>query len=86
MRSKTVMAGYLDDPELTSETIVDGWLMTGDIGNLTSEGSLVILGRKKELIKTSYGKCIYSGKIEGMMIGLVVGLTILGITILGGGV
>jgi long-chain acyl-CoA synthetase len=41
--------------------------MTGDIGSLTDEGSLIILGRKKELIKTSYGKCIYSGKIEGMM-------------------
>jgi long-chain acyl-CoA synthetase len=41
--------------------------MTGDIGKLTDEGSLVIFGRKKELIKTSYGKCIYSGKIEGMI-------------------
>jgi long-chain acyl-CoA synthetase len=41
--------------------------MTGDIGKLTDEGSLVIFGRKKELIKTSYGKCIYCGKIEGMI-------------------
>ena len=32
VRSKTVMSGYLDEPELTAETIVDGWLMTGDLG------------------------------------------------------
>jgi long-chain acyl-CoA synthetase len=48
----------------------DGWLMTGDIGKLTVEGSLVIFGRKKEIIKTSYGKCIYSDKIEKLMRGL----------------
>ena len=32
VRSKTVMSRYLDDPEMTAETIVDGWLMTGDLG------------------------------------------------------
>jgi long-chain acyl-CoA synthetase len=41
--------------------------MTGDTGKITEEGSLIIYGRKKELIKTSYGKCIYSGKIESML-------------------
>ncbi len=60
-----VTMGYFD---VTLESpFKDGWLMTGDIGSLTEEGSLIILGRKKELIKTSYGKCIYSGKIEGML-------------------
>ena len=34
VRSKTVMSGYLDDPEMTAETIVDGWLMTGDLGRI----------------------------------------------------
>jgi long-chain acyl-CoA synthetase len=65
VKGPQVTVGYSDkslDPPFK-----DGWLMTGDIGNLTPEGSLVILGRKKELIKTSYGKCIYSGKIEGMI-------------------
>ena len=60
-----VTAGYFDNN--IPSPFKDGWLMTGDIGNLTPEGSLVILGRKKELIKTSYGKCIYSGKIEDML-------------------
>ena len=34
VRSKTVMSHYLDDPEMTAETIVDGWLMTGDLGRM----------------------------------------------------
>jgi long-chain acyl-CoA synthetase len=65
VKGPQVTVGYFDknlDPPFK-----DGWLMTGDIGNLTLEGSLVILGRKKEVIKTSYGKCIYSGKIESMI-------------------
>jgi len=65
VKGPQVTAGYFD------RTLVppfkDGWLMTGDIGKLTDEGSLVIHGRKKDLIKTSYGKCIYSAKIEGMI-------------------
>jgi long-chain acyl-CoA synthetase len=65
VKGPQVTAGYFD--KTLESPFKDGWLMTGDIGNLTTEGSLVILGRKKELIKTSYGKCIYSGKIEGMI-------------------
>ena len=65
VKGPQVTAGYFD--KSLSPPFKDGWLMTGDIGNLTPEGSLVILGRKKELIKTSYGKCIYSGKIEDML-------------------
>jgi long-chain acyl-CoA synthetase len=60
-----VTAGYFD--KSLEAPIKDGWLMTGDIGEISDEGSLIIFGRKKELIKTSYGKCIYSGKIEGML-------------------
>jgi long-chain acyl-CoA synthetase len=65
VKGPQVTAGYFDkslDPPFR-----DGWLMTGDLGKITEEGSLVIFGRKKELLKTSYGKCIYSGKIEAMM-------------------
>src|SRR5437879_2918361 len=39
VRSKTVMAGYLNEPELTAETIVDGWLLTGDLGRFDGERS-----------------------------------------------
>ena len=65
VKGPQVTVGYFD--KTLESPFKDGWLMTGDIGSLTDEGSLTILGRKKELIKTSYGKCIYSGKIEGMI-------------------
>jgi long-chain acyl-CoA synthetase len=65
VKGPQVMRGYFD--KTVEPPFRDGWLMTGDIGKLTSEGSLIIFGRKKELIKTSYGKCIYCSKIEGML-------------------
>jgi len=64
VRSKTVMAGYLNDPELTAETIVDGWLMTGDLGRLDPTGHLQLFGRKKNMIVTEEGKNIYPEDIE----------------------
>jgi len=64
VRSKTVMSGYLDDPELTAETIVDGWLMTGDLGRFDSTGHLQLFGRKKNMIVTEEGKNIYPEDIE----------------------
>jgi long-chain acyl-CoA synthetase len=65
VKGPQVTTGYFD--KTLEAPLSDGWLMTGDVGKLTSGGSLIIYGRKKELIKTSYGKCIYSGKIEGML-------------------
>jgi long-chain acyl-CoA synthetase len=64
VRSKTVMAGYLNEPELTAETIVDGWLMTGDLGRIDSTGHLQLFGRKKNMIVTEEGKNIYPEDIE----------------------
>ncbi len=64
VRSKTVMAGYLNEPELTAETIVDGWLMTGDLGRFDSAGHLQLAGRKKNMIVTEEGKNIYPEDIE----------------------
>ena len=64
VRSKTVMAGYLNEPELTAETIVDGWLMTGDLGRFDSSGHLQLFGRKKNMIVTQEGKNIYPEDIE----------------------
>jgi len=64
VRSKTVMSGYLNDPELTAETIVDGWLMTGDLGKFDETGHLQLRGRKKNMIVTEEGKNIYPEDIE----------------------
>ncbi len=72
VRSKTVMSYYLDDPELTAETIVDGWLRTGDLGRLDSTGHLQLFGRKKNMIVTAGGKNIYPEDIENVFEGLPV--------------
>ncbi len=72
VRSKTVMSHYLDDPELTAETIVDGWLMTGDLGRIDSSGHLQLFGRKKNIIVTAGGKNIYPEDIENAFEGLAV--------------
>ena len=64
VRSKTVMAGYLNEPELTTEAIVDGWLMTGDLGRFDDAGHLQLAGRKKNMIVTEEGKNIYPEDIE----------------------
>jgi long-chain acyl-CoA synthetase len=64
VRSKTVMAGYLNEPELTAETILDGWLMTGDLGRFGDAGHLQLTGRKKNMIVTEEGKNIYPEDIE----------------------
>jgi long-chain acyl-CoA synthetase len=72
VRSRTVMSHYLDDPELTAETIVDGWLMTGDLGRLDAFGHLQLFGRKKNMIVTEEGKNIYPEDIENVFEGLPV--------------
>ena len=66
VRSKTVMSGYLNDPELTAETVVDGWLRTGDLGKLDAQGHLHLSGRKKNMIVTEEGKNIYPEDIESV--------------------
>lgn len=71
-RSKTVMSHYLDDPEMTAATLVDGWLMTGDLGRLDSTGHLQLFGRKKNMIVTEGGKNIYPEDIENAFEGIPV--------------
>src|SRR5712672_615707 len=71
-RSKTLMSHYLDDPDLTLETIVDGWLLTGDLGRFDSTGHLQLFGRKKNMIVTEGGKNIYPEDIETVFDGLPV--------------
>jgi len=61
-----VAAGYFDNGKVRPFDAT-GWLSTGDLGRLTPEGSIVVHGRKKELIVTSYGKNVYPAKVEGML-------------------
>lgn len=72
VRSKTVMSHYLDDPEMTAETIRDGWLFTGDLGRVDSTGHLQLFGRKKNMIVTEEGKNIYPEDVETVFEGLPV--------------
>ena len=72
VRGKTIMSHYLDDPEMTAETIVNGWLMTGDLGRFDSMGHLQLFGRKKNMIVTEEGKNIYPEDIETYFEGLPV--------------
>ncbi len=71
-RSKTLMSHYLDDPDLTLETIVDGWLLTGDLGRFDGSGHLQLFGRKKNMIVTEGGKNIYPEDVETIFAGLAV--------------
>ena len=59
----TVMAGYLNNPEATRETIIDGWLHTGDMGYMDEEGFIYIVDRKKDMINRG-GENIYPREIE----------------------
>ncbi|MGE0786044.1 MAG: AMP-binding protein [Sandaracinaceae bacterium] len=65
LRGPTVMLGYLDEPELTKETITeDGWLRTGDLGWLDAAHHLHLVGRSKNLIVTAGGKNVYPEDVE----------------------
>jgi long-chain acyl-CoA synthetase len=63
----SVMKGYYKRPDLTAETIIDGWLHTGDIGEIVDGKYLKITDRKKELFKTSGGKYVAPQPIENKM-------------------
>jgi len=72
VRGATVMAGYLDDPELTAEALVDGWLRTGDLGRIDPNGCLRLVGRRKNMIVTEGGKNVYPEDVEIAFEGLAV--------------
>jgi long-chain acyl-CoA synthetase len=69
VRGPQVMAGYFDEPagREAVQPFRDGWLLTGDLGCLSPEGSLILTGRKKELFKTSYGKYVQPAKVESLL-------------------
>jgi long-chain acyl-CoA synthetase len=67
VRSEMMFSGYHREPDKTAEVMSDGWLLTGDLGELDAEGFLKITGRKKELIVTSTGKKIAPMMIENLL-------------------
>jgi long-chain acyl-CoA synthetase len=69
MRSPAVMQGYYKAPEQTRDTFTaDGWLRTGDKGQIDAEGKLRITGRVKDLFKTSKGKYVAPAPIEDKLV------------------
>lgn len=67
VRSRMMFSGYYKEPEKTAEVMRDGWLLTGDLGEMDGEGFLKITGRKKELIVMSTGKNVAPALIENLL-------------------
>lgn len=67
-RGPNLMAGYWNQPDATAETLVDGWLHTGDAGYVDTDGFLVITDRIKDIIVTLGGKNVAPQPIEGLIL------------------
>ena len=62
-----VMKGYWNDPHATAQTLVDGWLHTGDVGQLDGDGYIRITDRKRDFIKNSGGEMVSPARVEGYL-------------------
>lgn len=67
LQGPSTMAGYHNRPEINAETLVDGWLRTGDLGYLDEHGRIHVSGRKKEIIKTG-GFTVDPAEIENCLL------------------
>lgn len=67
VRGPNITSGYYNDPEATAEAFEDGWLHTGDIGELDAEGRLYIKGRKKEMIVLPDGRNVFPEDVEKVL-------------------
>lgn len=67
LRGPNVFLGYYKEPQATAETLIDGWLQSGDLGAFDTEGFLTITGRKKDIIITAGGKNIAPKNIEAAL-------------------
>jgi long-chain acyl-CoA synthetase len=67
VRGPCVMKGYFKNDAATSDSIKDGWLFTGDLGNVDKAGFLHITGRKKSVIVTPNGKNVYPEELEALL-------------------
>ena len=63
-RGANVCMGYHNQPEVTAQQITDGWLHTGDLGDVDEDGFITLTGRKKDLIITAGGKNVSPGQLE----------------------
>ncbi len=68
VRGPNVMIGYYEDEEETKKVLKDGWLYTGDLGAIDSDGYFYVRGRQKNVIVTEAGKNIYPEEIEGELL------------------
>ena len=64
----SIMKGYFKNPEKTSETIINGWLMSGDVAEVRPDGSIKIVDRAKNIFKLSQGEYIAPEKLEGVYV------------------
>ena len=64
VKGPLVCRGYHNNPEVTTQQITDGWLHTGDLGDISEDGFISITGRKKDLIITAGGKNVSPGLLE----------------------
>lgn len=67
LKGPNVFLGYYKDPAATAETLIDGWLHSGDLGAFDADGFLRIVGRKKEILITSGGKNITPNNLEALL-------------------